>query len=209
VARTRDEDARRRILAATRHLLHERGPLQVGIDDIAREADVGKQTIYRWWRSKTAVVLDALGEITEPELRFPDTGSTEEDLRREMRQVTRVLSSDVGPLVREIVAAAQGDAQVAEDLRTRVFAHRRRLAADTLRRGMARGEVRDDLDLEAAIDALYAPLWLRLIMGHQPLSPKAADAVVDVVWPGLSSLPSAPAATARSPRRRRPAAAGA
>lgn len=209
MARKRDEDARRRILAATRHLLHEHGPLQVGIDDIAREADVGKQTIYRWWRSKTAVVLDALGEITEPELRFPDTGSTEEDLRREMRQVTRVLSSDVGPLVREIVAAAQGDAQVAEDLRTRVFAHRRRLAADTLRRGMARGEVRDDLDLEAAIDALYAPLWLRLIMGHQPLSPKAADAVVDVVWPGLSSLPSAPAATARSPRRRRPAAAGA
>lgn len=210
VARIRDEEARRRVLGATRDLLCEHGALQVGIDDIARQANVGKQTIYRWWRSKTAVIIDALLEVTDPELRFPDTGSTEQDLRAEMRQVTRVLSSRLGPLVKEIVAAAQGDPRVADDLRSQVFAHRRRLAAETLRRGMERGEVRPDLELEIAIDALYAPLWLRLIVGHQPLTPKAADGIVDVVWPGLAAAPSGggPCGTARPQRRRADAASG-
>ncbi len=192
------------MLAATRDLLCEHGALQVGVDDIARHANVGKQTIYRWWRSKTAVIIDALLEVTDPELRFPDTGSTEQDLRAEMRQVTRILSGQLGPLVREIVAAAQGDPQVADDLRSQVFAHRRRLAAETLRRGMQRGEVRADLELEIAIDALYAPLWLRLIVGHQPLTPKVADGVVDIVWPGLAAAPTGedPSGTAQPPRRR-------
>ncbi len=50
--------------------------------------------------------------------------------------------------------------------------------------------MRADLELESAIDALYVPLWLRLIVGHQPLTPKAADSIVDVLWPGLSAAPS-------------------
>lgn len=187
MARTRDDDARRRILAATRDLICARGPLQVRIDDIAKEADVGKQTIYRWWRSKSAVVLDALADIAEVELAFADTGSTREDLRREMRQVASTFNSDYAPLIREIVAAAQGDPAVADDLRDRLFTPRRKHVAATLRRGIERGEVRPDLDLEAAIDALYAPLWLRLLIGHQRLSRRTADTVIDIVWPGLAA----------------------
>ena len=187
MARTRDDDARRRILAATRELVCARGPLQVGIDDIAKEADVGKQTIYRWWRSKAAVVLDSLAEIAEVELAFPDTGSTREDIRLEMRQVSATFAGPIAPLVREIVAAAQGDPNIADDLRQRLFAERRRHAVATLRRGIKRGEVRADIDLEAAIDALYAPLWLRLIIGHERLTRTTADHIIDIVWPGIAA----------------------
>ena len=187
MARTRDDDARRRILAATRDLICERGPLQVGIDDIAKQADVGKQTIYRWWRSKTAVVLDSLMEMAEAELRFPDTGSTKEDVRDEMRQVVATFRGPLAPVVREIVAQAQGDPAIAEELRRGLFAQRRRQAVDTLRRGVERGEVRDDIDLEAAVDALYAPLWLRLLIGHQPLNRRTADTIIEIVWPGVAA----------------------
>ncbi len=65
-------------------------------------------------------------------------------------------------------------------------------------------------ELEVAIDALYAPLWLRLIVGHQPLTPKVADGIVDVVWPGLAAAPTggAPSGTARPQRRRADPASG-
>lgn len=186
MVRTRDDDARRRILAATRELISERGPLQVGIDDIARQADVGKQTIYRWWRSKTAVVLDSLVEMAEAELQFPDTGSTREDVLQEMGQVVRAFRGPMGAVVREIIAAAQGDPAIAEDLRTGLFAARRRHATAALRRGIDRGEVRAGIDIPATIDALYAPIWLRLVIGHAPLNRATAPSIMDVVWPGIA-----------------------
>jgi AcrR family transcriptional regulator len=183
---TRDDDARKRILRATRELIDERGPGQVGIDDIAERANVGKQTIYRWWRSKTALILDSLEDIAEAELRFPDTGTTREDMRLEMAQVSAAFRGPMGAVVREIIAAAQGDPAVAEALRDGLFAARRRHAREALRRGIDRGDVRADIDLEAAIDALYAPIWLRLIIGHAPLNRQTAGTIVDVVWPGLA-----------------------
>jgi AcrR family transcriptional regulator len=187
MARTRDDDAKQRILTATRDLIRERGPLQVGIDDIARRADVGKQTIYRWWRSKTAVVLDSLVDIADADLRFPDTGSTRQDVLQEMRQVAKSFRGPLAPLVRELVATAQGEPAVAEQLRVSLFARRREQVTETLRRGIARGEVRADLDLPAAIDALYAPLWLRLLIGHEPLARNTPDKIVEIVWPGLAA----------------------
>jgi AcrR family transcriptional regulator len=186
MARTRDDDARQRILTAARELISERGPGRVGIDEIAGRAGVGKQTIYRWWRSKTAVVLDAITDAAETELAFPDTGPTRESVLHEMRQVVRSLKGPMAPVLKEIIAAAQGDPAVAEELRTRLFAPRRHHAIETLRRGIDQGDVRADLDLDAAVDALYAPLWLRLIVGHQSLTRQTAETLVDIVWPGIA-----------------------
>jgi hypothetical protein len=56
-----------------------------------------------------------------------------------------------------------------------------------LQRGIDRGDVRADIDLDAAVDALYAPIWLRLIIGHAPLDRRTAGTIVDVVWPGLAA----------------------
>ena len=58
--RTRDEDAQQRVLDAAFDLVGSRPPGEVGINDIADAANVAKQTIYRWWPSRTAVILDAL-----------------------------------------------------------------------------------------------------------------------------------------------------
>ena len=83
----RDLDAERRILEATRTLISSRGPNCVSINDIAAEAGVGKQTIYRWWPSKAAVVIDALERIFETDSPFPDSGSAHSDLRTQLRRV--------------------------------------------------------------------------------------------------------------------------
>jgi AcrR family transcriptional regulator len=184
MARTRDEAARGRVLASARQLVSELGPHVVTVDEIASAAGVGKQTIYRWWPSKSAVIMDALIELTDPvPTEFPD--SAYEAIQLQMRRVARMFSSRNGELIRELVADAQGDPAVAKEFRDRFFAHRRARGAATIAKGIADGELRADLDVGDALDILYSPLWLRLLIGHGATSQKAADRFLAMAWPGL------------------------
>jgi AcrR family transcriptional regulator len=185
--RTRDEDAQRRILDAAFRLVGEQGPAQVRIDAIAQAAGVGKQTIYRWWPTKTAVVMDALVQQTMAETPFPDTGDARADLRTHLQSVVRVFRSPTGCVIRELVAEGQADPAVAEEFRSRFWQPRRDLSTACLRAGIARGQVRDDLPLETTLDAIYGVLWVRLLIGHRALDRRAVDQVLDVVWPGVAA----------------------
>jgi AcrR family transcriptional regulator len=186
VARTRDEAARRRVLDSARQLVSELGPHAVTVDEIAAAAGVGKQTIYRWWPSKSAVIMDALIELTDPDPADPPD-STYEAIRLQMRRVARMFSSRNGELIRELVADAQGDPEIAKDFRDRFFAHRRARGEATLAKGIADGELRADLDVDDALDILYSPLWLRLLIGHGTTSQAAADRLLGLAWPGLKA----------------------
>ena len=184
--RPRDEDARRRILDAALQLIGEQGPAQVRIDAIAAAAGVGKQTIYRWWPTKTAVVLDALVEQTMAETPFPNTDDTRADLRAHMLAVVRLFRSPTGCVVRELVADSQGDPAVAAEFRARFWQTRRNLSAGCVTAGIARGQIRQDLPVETALDALYGVLWMRLLVGHRELDEATVDEVLDVLWPGMA-----------------------
>jgi AcrR family transcriptional regulator len=199
MARTRDEAARRRVLNSARDLVSERGPRAVTVDEIAAAAGVGKQTLYRWWPSKSSVIMDALIELTDPDpADLPE--SAYEALRLQMRRVAAMFASRNGELIRELVADSQGNAALAKDFRDRFFAHRRARGAATLEKGIVTGELRPDLDVDDALDVLYGPLWLRLLLGHRPVTPGAADDLLELVWPGLDNGPVAP----RRPKGHRP-----
>jgi len=182
----RSEEARQSVLRAADDLLVERGFAQFTIEGIAARAGVAKQTIYRWWPSKSSVIMDALIELTDPDpTDLPD--STYEAVRLQMRRVAGMFASRNGELIRELVADSQGDPALAKDFRNRFFAHRRARGAATLEKGIATGELRPDLDIDDALDVLYGALWLRLLVGHRPLSQAAADHVLALVWPGLEN----------------------
>jgi AcrR family transcriptional regulator len=186
MARTRDEAARRRVLDSARDLVSRSGPRAVTVAEIAAAAGVGKQTIYRWWPSKSSVIMEALIELTDPDPGgLPD--STCEALRVQMRRVVRMFASRNGELIRELVADSQGDPALATDFRDRFLAHRRARAAITLGKGIASCELRSDLDVEDALDALFGPLWFRFLLGHRPLDEAAADHLLGLVWPGLEN----------------------
>jgi AcrR family transcriptional regulator len=187
--RTRDEDAQQRILEAAFRLVGELGPAQVRIDAIAQEAGVGKQTIYRWWPTKTALVMDALVRQTMADTPFPDTGDTRADLRTHMQAVVRLFRSSTGCVIREVVAEAQGDPSVAEEFRVRFWQPRRDLSAACLQAGVARGQVRSDVPIEVALDAIYGVLWVRLLIGHRKLDRRVIDQVLDVAWRGIAQAP--------------------
>jgi AcrR family transcriptional regulator len=186
--RPRSERARAATLEAAGELLDERGLAALSVDAIATHAGVSKATIYRWWPSKAAVVMDAFLERTSPQMPFPDTGSTREDLRRQMRSVIRLFNDAATsrPFV-ALIAESQHDPVLAAALRERFIAARRAAATEAFARGIERGDLRADLDVEIAIDALYGALYYRLLVSGEPLTPRYADRLLDQLFPALAA----------------------
>ena len=111
----RSEEARRAILDAAldlaRHDLNA-----ASVDAIAARAGVGKQTIYRWWPSKAALVLDALLDHAAQDVDITPTGPLERDLSRFLRRAFRAIAGPggSGPVLRALMADAQGDPALAD-----------------------------------------------------------------------------------------------
>lgn len=185
--RTRDEDARRRVLDATFELVGANDPGSVTIDRIVERAGVAKQTVYRWWPSRSAVVLDALVDGTMRATPFPDTGDVRADFEAHLRAVVRLFRSPTGRLIRELLADAQTDAAAADEFRERFWAPRRDLSRERLAAGIESGRIRRDIDAETVLDALYGPLWLRLTIEHRPLTSVTARHAVATVFDGIAA----------------------
>ena len=173
--------AHRAILETAYELLEEVGFASMSVEGIASRAGVGKATIYRRWPNKASVVMDAFLAAMAPQIPFPDTGSAREDLRRQMRSLVEAMRGRHGRTIATLIGAGQADPELAEAFRTRVVALRRAEARQVLQRGMARGDFRSKFDPEVVLDALYAPLYFRLLVGHAPITAAFADAVVAVV----------------------------
>jgi AcrR family transcriptional regulator len=172
--RRRNDAARDAILDAAFRLLSDPGMETLTIDAIAAEAGVGRQTIYRWWPSKGAVVADALARHARVIVPERDTGSFAGDLAAFLVDSFAGLEDEsLSGRLRQIVAAAQHDEHVAGVLKDFTAVRRAALRA-LLRRGQGAGELDPGADLDMLVDMTYGVLYYRLLVGHAPLDEKAA-----------------------------------
>jgi AcrR family transcriptional regulator len=177
------------ILRSTLKLLGENGFSDLTMEGVAEHADVGKATVYRWWPSKAALVADAFAGSTTRKLHFPDTGSVRTDMSQQMRQLIKIFRSRRGRIVSAILAAGQSDRDVIAAFRERFLKPRRQEAYATLRRGIARGELREDVDMDLLLDSLYGPIYMRFLIRHDKLSPDFVDNLCKLVLSGASPSP--------------------
>jgi AcrR family transcriptional regulator len=185
--RPRSERARRAILQAANELLESEGFAALTVEAIAERAGVSKATVYRWWPNKAAVVMDGFLSTVSSEVPFPHTGHAREDIRLHMRRLTKALGGKMGRTVAALIAEGQADPELTEALHSRWLSVRRAEVKEILEQGMARGELREDIDPEVAVDSLYGPIYYRLLVGHAPLKEDFADALADHVFAGLSA----------------------
>lgn len=162
----RDENARLAVLHAADDLLVERGFAGVTVEGIAARAGVAKQTIYRWWPSKTDILLDTLVEDASHQLVIPDKGSTVEGTRRYLRSVASFLTKDpAGKVLLALIGEAQHDPTFSLTFRQRYLGPQRVRERELLQRGITNGELPDNLDVDAALDALCGPVLYRALTG--------------------------------------------
>ena len=182
----RNEHSRRAIIAATIASICELGYDQTSIEGIAKRAGVGKQTIYRWWPSKGAIALEALDGSLGTVVDFRDTGDIVEDLRHHMSGVTDMINStQIGPLIQGLIAAAQSDPALARAHFERVIEPANVAWLDRVQRAQASGEIRADVDAQALIDMLFGAMYFRLLLHTRPSEPTQIDDALHIAFDGL------------------------
>jgi len=175
----RSEEARTAILEAADNLLVERGFAGVTMEGIAAAAGVAKQTIYRWWKSKTDVLMDAFLEDVEQGLAPKDRGSLSADFRHHLLALANLLAvSDTGAVFRALIAEAQHDSRLAIRLRTQFIEPQRIRDLAPFKQAVKRGELAPDFDINAAAEALLSPIYYRVLVSGQPISPSYVEGLV-------------------------------
>jgi AcrR family transcriptional regulator len=185
--RPRSENARRAVLDAAADLALE-GAAGAGIDGIAARAGVSRTTVYKWWPTAAAVLLEGLLERTHDTLESAASATTREALGEYLaRLVALVRDTPAGALLRGLTAASVSDPGVGHALVHEWLAPRRTAVADLLVEGVRRGDVRKGLTYDSVIDALFAPIYYRLIYEHQPLTDTLSTEILAVCWPGIAA----------------------
>jgi AcrR family transcriptional regulator len=175
----RSEQARAAVLEAADDLLAERGFAAVTIEGIAARAGVAKQTIYRWWDSKTAILFDALATDAAEHFVSPDHGDLRSDLQDHLRQLAAFLTTtDAGAVCRALAGQAQHDPAVAARFQAEFAAPQRERDRAPFARARRRGHLRDNTDIDLAIDQLTGPIYYRVLITGQPVPPTFTDALV-------------------------------
>ena len=185
LGRPRSERARLAVLEAAADLLEEGGFGAATIEAVAGRASVSKVTIYKWWPTRGAVAIDAYFHRYRQTGTFVDTGDVRADLAAQIRVLIRAFRGRAGHIMAELIGQAQSDAVLAEALRTHWIGPRRVATAAVLQRAVDRGELRPDIDIAIVMDQLYGPVYYRLTMGHEALTPGLADKLVASLLDGI------------------------
>jgi len=142
-------------------------------------------TVYRRWPNKAAIVMDAFVARVDPGTLFTPAKTYLDTIRLQMRTMAKAFRGRDGCLIRALLAEAQFDPELATALRERWTMPRRQMAIDWFQEGMKKGFLRPDLNPNAIIDILYAPIYYRLQMGTGPLSDAYIDEIFDHAMRGL------------------------
>ena len=181
------EAAKRAILKAARELLAEGGLLSVTMEGIAARAGVGKPTVYRHWSNRYEVTMAALMDATKdaeaPSL--PDAPLAA--LRQQLLGLAGLFTSPTGRNVAAMLVSGYGETALSKAFRVYFVQARRDEGRGLLRRAVALGELRADIDLEVALDLIYGPVFYRLTMAHAPIDAGFVDALLKEVLAGIAA----------------------
>lgn len=190
--RPRSARADKAILKATMELLVEVGYGGMSVEAVAARAQVGKATIYRRWQSKEELVSEALRGLSD-DVRMPDTGNTREDLIALFLDFRRVNSASyIGPMTGRIISAAISNPEFMTIYWESALLPRRNAILEILKRGQARGEVRQDLDLQLVLDIFPGAVVYRTLVSRHGLDESeaafaGAEELVNTIWGGIAT----------------------
>jgi AcrR family transcriptional regulator len=208
--RPRSAEAEQAILDATLRMLGTRGVAGTTIEGVAADAGVGKTTIYRRWPSKTDLILAAISDLV-PSGDPPDTGTMAGDMAALAEtQRRRLAGSRLSGIVPRVLAESMSDPELHQDFVDRVVNPFRELLRLFIERGIERGELRPDLEVEPLVDLLHAiPIYKILMSRGDPAALEGVpSAYLPILAPGILNSSSEAPASARprssgsSPARR-------
>lgn len=164
--RQRDSSRDTAIHEAVLALLRETSYESLTMDAVAAHARVGKNTIYRRWSGKAELVSDALHALKGPAA-FPDQGSLDADLRTVAHLTAAADDVFDVRLIAGLLGALARDADLRAVFTARFLRPRGAELHEVFTRAIARGEIREDADLDVILQAVPALLIYAFITEGQ------------------------------------------
>jgi AcrR family transcriptional regulator len=180
--RKRDRQVRATILTVLIQQIQELGYSNVTIDGLAKAAKVGRMTIYRWWKSKAEIALEAaefVAESAAPIVVEPQT-SLETALQNLLIKTFAALE-DAGTLYAALISEAQSDPNFATLFYERFVLQRRQGLESLFQKAQQQEEIGDRVSLDLLVDLVYGAMWYRLLMRHAPLDASFAKELTRAV----------------------------
>ena len=184
----RVERSRQAILDATRELLADGDVGSLTVEAVASRSGVAKTTIYRRWRDKWELALDAVMIDMLPRFEKPvDVGDTRKELLTFINQVVRMqASAPFGPAMQGLVSQIATDPELARVYRDQVVQPRMDQLGPVIERGIARGDLRPDTDVRLVHELLVGPIFYRLLFSGAPLTRNLGPRIVDAILAGFT-----------------------
>jgi AcrR family transcriptional regulator len=187
--RPRNAKATQAVLKSAIELGMELGFDALTVEGVAARAGVGKATIYRRWPNVWSIIADAVLADIDEIAPLQQGATARESLHASMLLAARYFRGRRGPIMRALIGRAQMDETLLKALIEQWLLARRAVSREMVRRGIASGELRANLDVDIVLDALYGPLYHRLLLpysGEQiALSDSYIDNLVATVFGGL------------------------
>jgi AcrR family transcriptional regulator len=183
------ERSRQAILEATLQLLARDGDVgSLTVEAVAARSGVAKTTIYRRWRDKWELALDAVMIDMLPRLDEPvDVGDTRKELLTVINSVVKTLATPpYGQAMQALVSQIATDADLARVYREQVVEPRQAELTPVVKRGIARGDLRPDTDVRLIHELLVGPIFYRLLFSGAALDRNLGRRIVDAILAGFA-----------------------
>ncbi|TLW94340.1 TetR/AcrR family transcriptional regulator [Saccharomonospora piscinae] len=184
--RPRDTHLDTALLNATLAVLGEVGYSRLTLEQVARRAGTTKPSIYRRWPTRQHLVLAALarqlGDVT-----VPDTGCTLCDLGEGLSVFVAAFGRMPPDVLGSLLADCAGRPELRAELLNTLFEPPRCAVGHMLRSARDRGDLRDDVDLDLAVDLLGSLVHYRILFGHAPVTERDIETAVETLLQGIAT----------------------
>ncbi|MFH8405995.1 TetR/AcrR family transcriptional regulator [Streptomyces sp. NPDC018019] len=185
--RPRNAAADTAIIEAVLRMIEDGVPIgELSMERIAREAGVGKATVYRRWPGKSELMLDVMRSL-DTDIPPPAGESVRDDLVGIIEFLRiRGLAKRNSALLRTVVAHVKAQPELWREYHETVVRARREVLLSVLRRGMAQGEIRTDRDVDLLAELFVSPMLSRALLHEWTELPEGlAEEIVDTVLDGV------------------------
>lgn len=188
VGRPRSQSSRLAILETAFQHLRTKPFASISPLHIANEAGVSSATVYRWWPTKEALLLDAALDKLDPQLILKTEGEPLERLRDYVLKVSRIFIGEYGIVIARIITAIQDNPTLRREFLRRIWAPRDKEARALVEEAINEGTLPPGMDIGAFLDAIYGPLVSRLLVRHESMDEAFVHTIFDVVVSGTQAL---------------------
>ena len=182
--RSQAADSHAAIMDAVHALLQETSVRDLTMEAVAKRAGVGKPTLYKWWPSKAALVFAMFHERLARGPLVLEGVSVEASLRAKVRRLISEFQGLFGKVMAELIAEGQSDPAVLRELYEQHIRVRREATIADIEQGKASGEFRAEVDATLLVDAIFGPIYYRMLLRIGPLDEAFGDRLIAQVLDG-------------------------